>query len=118
MNYKWTKEVEYGQYENGFVDVFQTVINGNKAFAIINYLPQFKDKDQKVLTTLILESNKDNWSKGTIKDILFDCEDRIKNVANLKFRVFNKLDYMTIQTFFIKDIENFEFGTNGDFSFE
>ena len=118
MNYNWEKITEYGQYENGFVDVFSTNIKNKKAYVILNYLPQFEDKDQKVLTTLLLEGENTLWSEGVIKSILFDCEDRIREIANFKFRVFNILEYMTVQTFFIKEIDNFKFGTNGDFSFE
>jgi hypothetical protein len=118
MNFQWKTVVEHGQYEHGFVDVFQTTIDGKKAVAIINYLPQFEDKDQKVLTTLLLEGPKNIWTEGKVKSLLYDCEDRLRDVSYFKFRAFGKLDYMTIQTFFIKQLDDFEFGTNGDFSFE
>lgn len=117
MNYTWTLIKEYGQYEFGFVDVYKTIIENKNAFVIINYLPQFEDKDQKVISTLLLEGEKNNWTEGQVKSILFDCQDRIESVSNFKFRIFNKLEYMTIQTFYIKEIQNLEFGSSGDFTF-
>ncbi|GAA0193408.1 hypothetical protein GCM10009122_56340 [Fulvivirga kasyanovii] len=118
MNFDWKTITEQGQYEHGFVDIFLTTIEGRKAYVIINYLPQFNDKDQKVLTTLLLEGEKTFWTEGRVKWILHDCEDRVKDVSNFKFRVFNKLDYMTIQTLFIPKIEDLNLGTSGDFGFE
>lgn len=116
MNFDW-EITENGQYEHGFVDVFKTTIDGKKAVAIINYLPQFEDKDQKVLTTILLETPKNFWTEGKVKSIIYDCEERLREVSYFKFRAFGILDYMTIQTFFIKQIDDFELGTNGDFSF-
>lgn len=120
MNYNWETIENYGQYENGFVEVFRTTINDLIAIAIINYLPQFKDEDedQKVITTLLLEGEKNTWTEGKVKNILYDCEDRIRDISNFKFRIFNRLKYMTIQTFHFKDLKDFQFGNNGDFGFE
>lgn len=120
MNYKWETVEDRGQYENGHVEIFRATINGLIAIAIINYLPQFegKDEDQKLVTTLLLEGNKVEWTEGIVKSILYDCEDRIRNVSNFYFRIFNSLEYMTTQTFYFKDLKGFEFGKSGDLSFE
>ncbi|RKE77876.1 hypothetical protein DEU39_3509 [Chryseobacterium sp. AG363] len=47
MNYKWEILNEQDQYAIGFVDVIKSIINNKNANVIINYLPQFADKDQK-----------------------------------------------------------------------
>jgi len=117
-NYNWENVLEHGDYPHGFVDVYQTTVGSNKLFAIINYLVQFDDQDRRAVVTLLLEGEKNFWSEGRVKDALYDCEERIKSVANFKFRNFDNLEYMTIQTFHFKEISNIEFGTNGDFSFE
>ena len=46
MNFEWKKIAERGQYEIGFIDVYQLVYK-LKAIAIINYLPQFEQKKQR-----------------------------------------------------------------------
>jgi len=116
-NFKWKQIFEKGQYSNGFIDIFESIIDGNRAVAIINFLPQFEDTDQKVLTTILLEHPKHNWTEGKIKSILFDCEDYVKNLSSFRFRVIGELHYMTIQTLFIEKIDNLQLGNFGDFSF-
>lgn len=118
MNYKWEILNERGQYAIGFVDVIKSIINNKNANIIINYLPQFADKDQKILTTILLEGKKEDWTEGTVKKILYDCEERINRIANFKFRIFNNLEYMTVQIFYIKNIDYLKYGSHGDFSFE
>lgn len=117
MNLTWNTIAERGQYETGFVDAFQTILKGKKAVAIITFLPQFEDKDQKVLFTLLLEGKRHEWTQGTINDILEDVENRIKNMENLRFRIFNSLEYMTIQIFNLNNIEDFECLNIGDYTF-
>lgn len=117
MNYIWQTIGEYGQFEHGFVDVFSTTIDNKKTYASLSYLPQFEDKDQKVMVTILFEGEKSFWTEGKVKSILSDCEDKIKQDSNFKFKVFNRLEYMTFQTFYIKNLDNLEFGRNGDFSF-
>ena len=117
MNYQWKKIVERGQYETGFVDVFNAVINEKKAYTIINYLPEFEDKAQKAVVTFLLEGQKSNWTERQVKDIFYDCEDIVKRDVSTKFKVFNNLENIITQTFCIKEIDQFDFVTNGDWSF-
>jgi hypothetical protein len=116
MNFEWKKIAEKGQYEIGFIDVYEIVYK-LKAIAIINYLPQFEQKKQRVIFTLILEGIKSNWTEGTISNIFEDVENRIKGVEYFKFNNFNSLDYMDTQIFTIKRIENFNYFNHGDLSF-
>ena len=74
MNFDW--EIEgHGQYEHGFVDVLRTTIDSKEVVAIINYLPQFEDKDQKVLVTILLETPKIFWTEGKVKSIIYHLRD-------------------------------------------
>jgi hypothetical protein len=118
MNYNWAEIIDKGQYENGFVEVYETSINKNKVIAIITYLPQFEDKqDQNIVLTIFLEGEKNQWTEGTIKNILFDVEDRIKEVENFRFRVFSKLDFMMTQIFYTSKINDINYLNSGEFSF-
>lgn len=119
MNYIWIKNTDEGQYENGFVEVYETSLNEKKVIAIITFLPQFKDKhDQNIVLTVILEGVKENWTEGNIKDIFYDVEDRIKEVENFKFRVFSKLDFMMTQIFYTSKISDLNYLNSGEFSFK
>ncbi|MEO5776678.1 MAG: hypothetical protein ABIQ27_07215 [Flavobacterium sp.] len=118
MNFKWSKVNDRGQYENGFVDMFEAIINDKKAVAIITYLPQFEDKkDQNALLTVLLEGDKINWTKGNIKNIFYDVENEIKNKENLKYRVFNSLDYMMTQVFYMSKLERIEYLSSSEHNF-
>lgn len=118
MNYNWIKSTDEGQYENGFVEAYQTSINNKKVSAIITYLPQYKDKkDQNIVLTVLLEGEKKDWTEGTIKSIFFDVEDRIKQVENFKFRSFNSLDFMMTQIFYTEKLNELKYFTSGDQSF-
>lgn len=116
MNFQWTKIAERGQYEIGFIDVFQ-LNKKQKAISIIHYLPQHTDKQQRVVFTLILEGDKKDWTDGTIDRIMHDAELQIKNSEYFKFNNLNSLEYMNTQIFTIKTIENFNYLNHGDFSF-
>ena len=118
MNYTWNKSTDRGQYENGFVEVYETSIKSKKAVAIITYLPQYDDKkDQNIVLTVLLEGEKESWTEGTIKDILFDVEDRIKAMENFKFRHFNSLDFMMTQIFYAEKLSELKYLNSGDYSF-
>ncbi len=119
MNFEWIKTADKGQYENGFVEVYETLNKrGLKAVAIITYLPQFIDKnEQNVVLTVLLEGEKDYWTEGTIKSIFHDVEDRLKEMANLKFRTFNSLDYMMTQIFYLSKLETINYLSSGEQSF-
>jgi hypothetical protein len=118
MNYNWNKKIDQGQYENGFVEAYETIVNNNKALAIITYLPQYEDKEDKnIVLTLILEGEKENWTEGTVKNIFFDVEDRVKEVESFKFRVFSSLDFMMTQIFFTEKIHDFKYLNSGEFTF-
>lgn len=118
MNYKWDKNTDEGQYEHGFVEEYQTSINSKKVIAIITYLPQFEDKkDQNIVLTVLLEGEKEKWTEGTIKNILFDVEDRIKEMENFKFRHFNSLDFMMTQIFYTEKLNDLKYFSSGDQSF-
>jgi len=118
MNYKWIKNTDRGQYENGFVEVYETSINNKKVIAIITYLPQYEDKtDQNIVLTVLLEGEKGDWTEGTIKNIFFDVEDRIKEVENFKFRSFNSLDFMMTQIFYTEKLNELKYFSSGDLSF-
>ena len=70
------------------------LLDGNqKAIGIIHYIRQFDQVKQKVAFTLILESKKNDWTKGTISGIFENVENRIKNVEYFKFDNYNSLDY-------------------------
>lgn len=116
MNFEWTKIAERGQYGNGFVDVYETNII-KKAVAIISYLPQFKDTDQKVVLTVLLEGKKNDWTDGKIKSIFQDVEERITNVQDFKFNVYNSLEYMTTQVFVFEKLDNIDFINMGEYTF-
>ena len=108
MIYNWKKITEQGQYRQGFIDVYEAEIT-KKAVVIINYLPQLEDKSQKVIMTLLLEGQKSDWSKATISNIIQDVEKQVKNMENFKFHVFNSLEYITIQTLILKNLEKIDF---------
>jgi hypothetical protein len=116
MNYIWEKLTETGQYGDGFIDVYQSVFC-KKAIVIINYLPQIDVKSQRVLLTLLLEGNKADWKPAISNNILKDVEMRVKNMENFKFNVFNSLEYMTVQTFYLNKLDNIDFSnfTNRQF---
>ena len=118
MYYNWIKNTDEGQYQNGFVEVYETSINENKIIAIITYLPQFEDKQkQNIVLTILLEGEKDKWTEGTVKNILFDVEDRIKEVENFKFRSFNSLDFMMTQIFYTNKLSDLNYLNSGEYSF-
>jgi len=79
MNYNWDLISNKGDYPHGFVEVFKTEIKGKNAIAIINYLAQLGDNDQKVVTTVLLEGDKNSWTENVTNSILHDAEDRIKS---------------------------------------
>lgn len=118
MNYNWIKITDRGQYENGFVEVYETSTNNKKVIVIITYLPQYEDKkDQNIVLTVLLEGKKENWTEGTIKNILFDVEDRIKEIENFKFRHFNSLDFMMTQIFYTEKLNELKYLNSGEHSF-
>ncbi|HWD86793.1 MAG TPA: hypothetical protein VG367_01620 [Mucilaginibacter sp.] len=117
MNFEWKKLAGRGQYEIGFIDVYKLIYR-KKAIAIIYYLPQHSDKQQRVILTLILEGEKLNWTDGDLNGIFEDAENTIKNAEYFKFNNFNSLEYMDTQLFTIKSIEDFQLLNYGDFSFE
>lgn len=116
MNFKWKQICERGQYETGFIDIYE-LPTANKAIAIINYLPQFEHKMQRVLFTLILEGYKKDWTEGLVNQIFEDAENCIKNSEFFKFNNLNKLEYMDTQIFSVKNIESFEYLKHGDYTF-
>ncbi|WP_299568474.1 hypothetical protein [uncultured Pedobacter sp.] len=117
-NYQWENVGEHGAFAHGYVDLFKTTVKEKKAYAIINYLPQFEDKDSKVVLTLLLEGEEGEWTKGEIKSMMYDAEERVREVARVKFKIHNVLDYMTAQFFYLKDVDGFAFGNSADFAFE
>jgi len=116
MNYEWKQIAERGQYELGFIDIYELVYE-KKAIAIIHYLPQHTQVKQRVVFTLILEGKKGDWTNGIINNIFEDIENRIKNIEYFKFNNFNSLEYMDSQIFIIKQIQDFDYFSHGDFSF-
>lgn len=117
MNFQWKKIADRGQYAIGFIDIYE-LQGKQKAIAIIHYLPQHSDKQQRVVLTLILEGKKKDWTDGTISSIFEDAEFRIKNSEYFKFNNLNSLEYMDTQLFNVKSIEGFDYLNHGDFSFE
>ena len=116
MNYEWKQIAERGQYEIGFIDIYELVYK-QKAIAIIHYLPQHGITNQRVVFTLILEGIKRDWTEGTLSNIFEDVENRIKNIEVLKFNNFSSLEYMDTQIFTINRIEDFDYLNHGDFTF-
>ena len=116
MNYKWKQMAERGQYEIGFIDIYELVYK-QKAIAIIHYLPQHSQTKQRVVFTLILEGIKKDWTDGIISNIFEDVENRVKNVECFKFNNYNSIEYMDTQIFTIDKIENFDYFNHGDVSF-
>ncbi|MBB1194049.1 hypothetical protein DNC80_10280 [Flavobacterium sp. SOK18b] len=118
MNYTWNKITDRGQYENGFVEVYEASINSKKAVVIITYLPQFEDKkDQNIVLTVLLDGEKESWTEGIIKNILFDVEESIKEMENFKFRHFNSLNFMMTQIFYTEKLSELKYLNSGDYSF-
>jgi len=119
MNYDWSSLYDKGDYAHGFIEVYKAAIKGNTAIVSIKYLAQLgnEDNDKKVVTTVLLDGPKTDWTKTTLNSILYDAQDRIKATEDFKFRVFGKLDYMTVQIFHFPKIDNLELFTFGDFGF-
>ena len=116
MNYPWTKIAERGQYELGFIDIFEIQLH-KKAIAIIHYLPQHTHKNKRVIFTLILEGSKADWTEGTLHKIFEDAESGIRDAEGFKFNNVNQLDYMDTQIFSVKNIEDFDYFSHGDYNF-
>lgn len=72
------------------------------------------------MLTVVLEGSKNNWTKGSIYNIFQDAETYIKDEAILKFGDLHNLvlKYMETQTFTLRNIDDFQYVTHGDFSFE
>ncbi|WP_339706891.1 hypothetical protein [Algoriphagus aquimarinus] len=116
INFEWNKIAERGQSAIGYVDVYE-LLNMNKAIAIIHYLPQYEQVQQRVMFTLIIEGDKINWTEGIISSIFEDAESRILNVEYFKFNNYNSLDFMDTQVFTVKNIDNFDYLSHGDYKF-
>ena len=116
MNYHWELLVERGQPATGFVDVFKLIGRGN-AIAIIKYLAQHSDPQQRIVLTLLLEGQRKDWTDGMIAGIHEDVENRIRVLELTKFTQFNNLDYLEAYHFYIHSIDGFEYMSHGDISF-
>lgn len=116
MNFEWKQIAERGDYPIGFLEIYQ-LIGDSKAIAIIHYLPQHSETQQRVLFTLVLEGEKTKWTDGALHNIFEDAESRIRNAEGFKFNNFNTLKYMDTQIFTIDNIENFTYLNHGDYSF-
>ncbi len=116
MNFEWKQIAERGEYAIGFVDVYE-LVGEKKAIAIIRYLPQHSETKQRVVFTLLLEGEKEGWTKGMISDIFEDAENRIKNAEYFKFNNFNSLDCMDRQIFTLRKIDDFDYLGHGDYNF-
>jgi hypothetical protein len=116
MNNTWVNVAEHGQHAHGFVDILDSNIENKKYRIIINYLNQLKTKEQNIICTLFLEGNKDSWTKGTIKELMYSCETRIKEVRSVKFKHKSDLELISIQFYYVKELSEFEFGNFADFN--
>ncbi len=118
MNYNWNLTTDKGQFATGFTQVYEAIVNGNRVITCINYQPIFdNENDRKVLTTILLEGNEKEWTKGIVKSIFHDMQLKIVNEEENKFNKGNKLEHMTIQVHYLEKLNNFESGISGDYSF-
>lgn len=118
MNYNWKKLDSRGQKDTGSADMFYLKHSHLKAVCIIHYFPQFNDDTkEKVELTILLQQPKNNWTKGAISSIFQDMEDTIKEYEAIKFRVFNKLEYINFKIIYLDNLDGIELGTIGDYSF-
>ncbi len=116
MNYNWERKAERGQYETGFVDIYE-LVDEKKAIVIIYYLSQHEHTKQRVILTVILEGKKENWTKGDIRNIFEDIEYTITKIDHTKLNSIHTLEYLDTQIFTVKSIEDFDYLSHGDYNF-
>lgn len=118
MHNNWTKIESRGQYEIGFADVYELQDDVLNAISIIYYFPQFQDSSkQTVEVTLLLKTPENQWTDGGIKRIFGDMEEIVKKDENIKFKIFNKLDYFNTKVLFLDNFNGFRLLNIGEWSF-
>ncbi|HEY4326346.1 MAG TPA: hypothetical protein VGN20_20335 [Mucilaginibacter sp.] len=116
MNFEWTTIADKGNYDEGFVEVYAKN-KSNRAIVIMSFLAQHADPTPRILLTILLEGKIDDWTKGTIGSIFHDAEDYIKNVMATKFRYIDSIDHVQRQMFTLKNIDEFDYVSHGDYTF-
>jgi hypothetical protein len=118
FTYEWEKIEDKGQPAIGFVQIYVSSANGHNLKAIINYLPQFPDSDQKrrAHVTLFFEGKKENLTDGMFHWIYDDIYELIKLYESDKFKDSEPIEQFMIQTLVLDEIPDFSLLSHGDYS--
>ncbi len=118
FTYEWEKIEDRGQLAKGFVQIYVSNADGHNLKAIINYLPQLPDSDQKkrAHVSLFFEGKKENLTDGMFHWIYDDIYELIKLHENDKFKASEPIEHFITQTLLLDKIPDFSLLSHGDYS--
>ena len=118
MNYNWETTLEKGQTAIGFLEVYESVIKGRNVRALVNYLPQFLDRDEKnAHVTLFFEGARTELTDGLFHWIYDDLCDIVKSNEAMKYQERGKpFSLLFTQTFLVDNLPEFKYLTHGDYT--
>lgn len=118
FTYNWEKVEDRGQPAIGFVQIYVSSADGHNLKAIINYLTQFPESDQKkrAHVTLLFEGKKENLTDGMFHWIYDDLYELIKLHESDKFKDYEPIEHFMTQTLVLDKIPDFTLLSHGDYS--